>query len=85
MGGGGHSDDEGTPYDQRLEEVEFMRSACAAAQRGDLDKLRATLLRRPGAALEDGAGGASGYTPFTTPLARVSSRASSSSSAPAPT
>ena len=33
-----------------------MRSACAAAQRGDLDKLRATLLRRPGAALEDGAG-----------------------------
>ena len=64
MGGGGHSDDEGTPYDQRLEEVEFMRSACAAAQRGDLDKLRATLLRRPGAALEDGAGGASGYTPL---------------------
>ena len=53
--------------------------ACAAAQRGDLDKLRATLLRRPGAALEDGAGGASGYTPFTTPLARVGSRASSSS------
>ena len=64
MGGGGHSDDEGTPYDQRLEEMEFMRGACAAAQRGDVEKLRALLSRRPELAHADGAGGDSGYTPL---------------------
>lgn len=64
MGRGGHSDDEGTPYDQRLEEVEFMRSACVAAQRGDVDKLRAMLHRRPDVMLDDGVGGDSGYTPL---------------------
>jgi hypothetical protein len=47
MGKGGHDDDEGTPYDQTLEEVEFVRSACAAAQQGDLDKLRRMLERKP--------------------------------------
>ena len=51
------TDDEGTPYDQRLEEMEFMRGACAAAQRGDLEKLRALLSRRPELAHADGAGG----------------------------
>ena len=64
MGRGGHSDDEGTPYDQRLEEVEFMRSACVAAQRGDVDKLRAMLHRRPDVCTNDGVGGDSGYTPL---------------------
>ena len=64
MGRGGHSDDEGTPYDQRLEEVEFMRSACVAAQRGDVDKLRAMLHRRPDIVTNDGVGGDSGYTPL---------------------
>ena len=62
MGRGGHSDDEGTPYDQRLEEVEFMRSACAAAQRGDIDKLRDMLDRRPDIVRDDGISGDSGYT-----------------------
>ena len=64
MGRGGHSDDEGTPYDQRLEEVEFMRSACVAAQRGDVDKLRAMLHRRPDIVTNDGVDGDSGYTPL---------------------
>ena len=64
MGRGGHSDDEGTPYDQRLEEVEFMRSACAAAQRGDIDKLRDMLDRRPDIVRDDGISGDSGYTPL---------------------
>ena len=47
MGKGGHDDDDGTPYDQTLEEVEFVRSACAAAQQGHLDKLRGMLERKP--------------------------------------
>ena len=64
MGRGGHSDDEGTPYDQRLEEVEFIRSAVVAAQRGDVDKLRAMLHRRPDVCTNDGVGGDSGYTPL---------------------
>jgi hypothetical protein len=64
MGRGGHSDDEGTPYDQCLEEVEFMRSACAAAQRGDIDKLRDMLDRRPDIVRDDGISGDSGYTPL---------------------
>lgn len=64
MGRGGHSDDEGTPYDQSLEEVEFMRGACAAAQRGDLESLRRTLESRPRLVQDDGVGGSSGYRPL---------------------
>lgn len=48
--GHGHSDDDdagGTPYDQSVEEMDFLRSACAAAQRGQTDKLRAMLDRKP--------------------------------------
>lgn len=56
MGRGGHghghghdSDDDvsGTPYDQSMEELEFMRSACSAAQRGQTEKLQGMLDRRP--------------------------------------
>lgn len=48
--GHGHSDDDdvgGTPYDQSLEELEFMRSACSAAQRGQTEKLRGMLDKKP--------------------------------------
>ncbi len=65
MGRGGHSDDEGTPYDQRVEELDFLRSACACAQRGQAEKLAALLARRGPASLHwDGVGGLSGYTPL---------------------
>ena len=65
MGRGGHGDDEGTPYDQTLDELDFLRSACAAAQRGQLDKLQALLSRRgAAAALGGGAVGGRGYTPL---------------------
>jgi hypothetical protein len=64
MGRGGHSDDEGTPYDQSLEEVEFMRGACAAAQRGDLSALKRSVERRPNLLADDGVGGNSGYAPL---------------------
>lgn len=65
MGRGGHDDDEGTPYDQPLEEVEFMRSACSAAQRGEVEKLARMLERKPhlvdgDGGLGDHAGGAGG-------------------------
>ena len=65
MGRGGHGDDEGTPYDQRLEELDFLRSACAAAQRGQAAALAALLARRGEKALhDDGVAGGSGYTPL---------------------
>lgn len=64
MGRGGHSDDEGSPYDQSLEEVEFMRSACAAAQRGKTAELERMLLRRPFLVDCDGVNNQSGYTPL---------------------
>ena len=57
MGRGGRSDDEATPYDQSLEELEFMRGACAAAQRGDLRTLRDAVARRPHLLADDGVGG----------------------------
>ena len=47
MGKGGHSDDEGTPYDQSIEEMDWLRSACAAAQRGQTEKLARMLEKRP--------------------------------------
>ena len=66
MHGHGHDDDvdPSTPYDQRLEELEFLRSACAVAQRGQTDKLAAMLARRPDSVHWDGVEGKSGYTPL---------------------
>jgi hypothetical protein len=43
---------------QSLDELEFVRSACHAAQVGALDKLRTILSRTPGAVGSDGATGA---------------------------
>ena len=70
MGKGGHghghsSDDDdhadpGTPFDQRLEEVSFLRSACAAAQKGDAARLERLLDRCPSQLHDDGAGGGGG-------------------------
>lgn len=64
--GHGHDDDvdPSTPYDQRLEELEFLRSACAVAQRGQTDKLAGMLARRPDSVHWDGVEGKSGYTPL---------------------
>ena len=78
MGRGGHSDDEATPYDQSLEELEFMRGACAAAQRGDLRTLRDAVARRPHLLADDGVGGTAGTRRCTTPRARDTPRASPS-------
>ena len=59
---------EGTSYDQRPEEVEWMRSACAYAQRGRVVELQRLLERRPGTVWTDGTGctlqQGSGYTPL---------------------
>ncbi len=66
-GGHAHDSDEvdaGTPYDQSLEELDFLRSACAAAQRGQAEKLEALLSRRPQSIHWDGVAGKSGYTPL---------------------
>jgi len=52
------------PASQSLAEVEFARSACKAAQEGDLARLGSLLARDPGAAHSDGRGGTSGYTPL---------------------
>jgi ankyrin repeat protein len=64
--GHGHDDDvdPGTPYDQSLEELDFLRSACAAAQRGQLSKLEGLLSRKPDCVHWDGVTGNSGYTPL---------------------
>lgn len=53
-----------TGLEQSLAEMEFARSACAAATNGDVEKLRKSLERNPGAVFHDGAGGGSGYTPL---------------------
>jgi hypothetical protein len=71
-GCGQHGDgcgcDEGTSFDQSLEEVEWMRSACAYAQRGLAAPLQRLLERRPGCVRTDGTGAAaeqgSGFTPL---------------------
>lgn len=49
---------------QTLEELDFTRSACSAAQLGQTDKLARILGRNPEAVHSDGAGGSSGYTPL---------------------
>ncbi|GMH43433.1 hypothetical protein BSKO_11355 [Bryopsis sp. KO-2023] len=49
---------------QSLDEVDFMRSACAAAKSGHIDRLRTILRKRPDAVDGDGVDGHSGYTPL---------------------
>lgn len=49
---------------QSLEELDFMRSACSAAQRGQVELLQRLLARNPAAVRSDGAGDSSGYTPL---------------------
>lgn len=49
---------------ESLDELGFLRSACSAAQLGQLDKLAGILQRNPSAAHSDGGSGASGYTPL---------------------
>eukprot|EP00878_Enallax_costatus_P023873 GHUV01025430.1.p1 GENE.GHUV01025430.1~~GHUV01025430.1.p1 ORF type:complete len:123 (+),score=35.09 GHUV01025430.1:117-485(+) len=49
---------------QSLDELEFVRSACHAAQTGQLDKLERILQNRPEAVNSDGGTGISGYTPL---------------------
>ncbi|KAF6260118.1 ankyrin repeat-containing domain protein [Scenedesmus sp. NREL 46B-D3] len=49
---------------QSLDELEFVRSACHAAQLGQLDKLERILRNRPEAISWDGGTGTSGYTPL---------------------
>jgi ankyrin repeat protein len=50
--------------EQSLEELEFARSACSAAQNGDIDRLRQSVNSNPGSVYHDGVGGTSGYTPL---------------------
>ncbi|KAG2482473.1 hypothetical protein HYH03_018580 [Edaphochlamys debaryana] len=52
-----------TGVEQSLDEMEFSRSACAAAQCGDVAKLRRILARNPQAISGDGGSGGS-YTPL---------------------
>lgn len=56
--------DRGTPFDQSLGELDFLRSACALAQRGQVEKLRSLLCRRPECLNDDGEGGRTGLTPL---------------------
>lgn len=56
--------DEPTGLEQSLDELEFLRSACAAAQVGDAPRLREMLSRSARHVEADGAGGATGYTPL---------------------
>ena len=53
-----------TGLEQSLEEMEFTRSACSAAQAGDLERVRRMIDRNPGCVHHDGAGNNSGYTPL---------------------
>ena len=54
-----------TGLEESIAELDFSRSACAAAQRGDASALRRMLARdAPFHLTSDGAGGTSGYTPL---------------------
>eukprot|EP00798_Chlamydomonas_sp_ICE-L_P005017 gene5017-34804_t len=53
-----------TSLAQGLDEISFHRSACAAAQSGEVEKLRRILTRNPEAVASDGSDGSSGYTPL---------------------
>lgn len=49
---------------QSLDELQFTRSACHAAQLGQIDRLQRILATNPGAVHSDGGAGTSGYTPL---------------------
>ena len=53
-----------TGLEQSLEEMEFTRSACTAAQTGELAKLQRMIERNPAAMYHDGSTGRTGYTPL---------------------
>lgn len=53
-----------TGLEQSLDEMEFTRSACSAAQSGDAERLQRMIVRNPGCVHHDGGGGGSGYTPL---------------------
>ena len=55
---------EPTGLEQSLDEMEFARSACSAAQNGDGEQLRRCIERNPACVHHDGVGGGSGYTPL---------------------
>mgnify|MGYP002413607140 CR=1 FL=1 len=47
-----------------MQEMEFTRSACAAAQAGDVARLATLIERNPGCVHHDGTGERTGYTPL---------------------
>jgi hypothetical protein len=55
---------EPTGLEQSLDEMEFARSACSAAQAGDVERLRRCIERNAACVHHDGVGGGSGYTPL---------------------
>ncbi|KAK9863513.1 hypothetical protein WJX84_008153 [Apatococcus fuscideae] len=54
----------GAPASQSLDELDFLKSACSAAQTGNLERLDRLTASNPAALLTDGSGGNSGYTPL---------------------
>ena len=52
------------PASQSLDELGFLKSACSAAQSGNLDRLSKLVEAHPDAVHTDGSGGTSGYTPL---------------------
>lgn len=63
--GGCECQHEPTGLEQTVEELDFVRSACSAAQNGETEKLRRMLDRNASVHLSsDGSDGASGYTPL---------------------
>ncbi|DBB18154.1 hypothetical protein WJX82_010938 [Trebouxia sp. C0006] len=52
------------PVAQSLEELDYLKSACAAAQQGNEAKLHAILEKHPQATNSDGSEGGIGYTPL---------------------
>lgn len=47
-----------TPAQQNLEELAFLKSACAAAKAGNIEKLRRCIEKQPSSLHSDGSGGA---------------------------
>ena len=45
------------PASQTLEELDFLRSACSAAQKGDVQRLADLLVKRPASLVDDGVSG----------------------------
>lgn len=54
----------GAPASQTLDELDFLKSACSAAQTGNLERLDKLTAKNSAALFMDGAGGSSGYTPL---------------------